>query len=106
MKKSEIKSGDILELKGTRSQDLGLVVNTEKGLVVQFDNRWTTLDSWDNDLDSIDNFEPFDIISIRRVVSEEQILRAFIKNAPIVFERYSLKGVRKEFSKRDRGLRL
>lgn len=81
MKKSDLKSGMIIE---TRGGELGLLVDTNLGLLIQFDDTYEVLDGYDDDLSAKDYIR-YDIIKVREITSRHHVCRDEFKKACIIW---------------------
>ena len=78
-----LKSGRIIEL---RNGSVGIIIQTHLGLLVQFDQAWTDVERYDENL-SIGTSKLNDIMSIRQISHNYQVIRGDLKFAPIIWER-------------------
>jgi len=78
-----LQSGRIVEL---RNGDMGVLIQTHKGMLVNFIDSYSVASHWDNDLKNIHG-KKYDIVRIREINGDYQILRKHFKEAPIIWER-------------------
>lgn len=82
-----LQSGRIVEL---RDGNMGIIIATHMGLLVQLEDVWHDFTNYDENFKStitIDN----DIVRIREIRREYQVIRKDFKDAPIVWERKEVK---------------
>lgn len=83
MKKADLKSGMIVEL---RKEKIGLLIETSKGLLIQFENTWDTIDDYNEDLTN-KNDTSLDIIIVRDIKFKNHVLRHNLDQGIILWER-------------------
>lgn len=88
MEKSDLKSGMIVELKKDGIDDLGLIIQTDLGLIIQYNEEWDSLNSYYDDLTNKDDNNN-DIVSVRELEynNEHYIIRSKLHCAKIIWER-------------------
>ena len=86
MKKSDLRSRDIIEARERGTGNLGLLVEREGKLVILFQNGCGPLSSWKDDLTYAGNIS-LDIVRIRRPKDNFQMLRDCLREAPVIWER-------------------
>jgi len=82
-----LQSGRIVEL---RNGDIGIIIQTHKGLLIQAKNNWIDCKNYDADLEYTTN-QGCGIMRIREIAYEYQILREDLRDAPIIWERKEVK---------------
>lgn len=85
MKKSDLKSGMIVELRGYGTDNLGLLIETDMGLIIQFNYTFGNLYTWEETLEGCD--DEFDIVAVRKPTAKFQYIREHMHKAPIIWER-------------------
>lgn len=109
MKKSDLKSGDIIEVKKYKENNLGLLVETELGMLIQYNQSWDMMSHFDEDLyNSYEN--DIDIISVRRMDRNNHVIRNFMNEAPVIWRReeereYSFEEI-KEYAEKHLGHKI
>lgn len=78
-----LQSGRTVEL---RNRDIGIIIQTHKGLLIQARNNWIDCKKYDADLEHTTN-QGCGIIRVREIAYEYQILRADLEDAHIIWER-------------------
>ena len=78
-----VQPGRIIEL---RDGDMGIIIETHLGLIIQFEHSWGNFDAYNPELKH-NLSESNDIMKIREIDREYQILREELKGAPIIWER-------------------
>ena len=78
-----VQPGRIIEL---RDGDMGIIIETHLGLIIQFEHSWGNFDVYNPELKH-NLSESNDIMRIREIDREYQILREEFKGAPIIWER-------------------
>jgi hypothetical protein len=81
-----LHSGDIVEL---RNGNLGIVIDTRIGKLIQFKSSYTEVSNFDENLKAVPSV--YDIIKIRRISLGMQILPIFWREAPVSWERKETK---------------
>lgn len=82
-----LQSGRIIEL---RNGNVGLIVQTHLGLLVQYEDTWNNFDKYKTDLTHNEN-PSCDIVKIREIRYEYQILRGDFLDAQAIWERKEVK---------------
>lgn len=83
MRKSDLRSGMILEL---RNGQLGILIQTRLGLLIQFDNSWDSLEDYNLDLTAkIDR--DCDVFKVKQINSETFIIRKNLNRAKTIWNR-------------------
>ncbi len=77
-----LHSGDIVEL---RDGEMGIVIDTRIGKLIQFENSYTEVISFDENLKAVTTM--YDIIKIQRISLGMQIIPMYCKEAPVIWER-------------------
>lgn len=81
-----LHSGDIVELS---NGDMGIVIDTRVGKLIQFENSYTEVMRFDKNLRAVTTM--YDIIKIRRISLGMQIIPMYWEEAPIIWERKETK---------------
>lgn len=82
-----LQSGRIIEL---RDGDIGIIIQTHLGLLVQFNKSWNNFDNYNSDLTNMWSPE-HDIVKIREIRDGYQILRGDFLDAQTIWERKEVK---------------
>jgi uncharacterized protein with NRDE domain len=82
-----LQSGRIIEL---RDGDIGIIIQTHLGLLVQFNASWNNFDNYNSDLTHM-WLPEHDIVKIREIRDEYQILRVGFLDARTIWERKEVK---------------
>lgn len=80
-------SGRIIEL---RDGDMGLIIQTHLGLLVQYEKEWDYFNGYEKDL-THNEYPRYDIVKIREITDEYQILRKDFLDAQTIWERKEVK---------------
>ncbi|MDD4781829.1 MAG: hypothetical protein PHT02_14665 [Tissierellia bacterium] len=80
--RESLQSGDIVEF---NNGNIGIVIDTRMGKLIQFKNSYTEATNFDENLKAVRPI--YDIIKIRRISQGMQILPTFWKDAPVIWER-------------------
>ena len=84
MKKSDLKSGMIVE---TRGGELALLVDTPLGLLITYGDTWSDVESYNSDL-LMPNVSRLDIVAVRSLGKwSSNILKINWWGAPIIWKR-------------------
>ena len=78
-----VQPGRIVEL---RDGKIGIIIKTHLGLIIQLERSWDNFDKYNPELKH-NLSESNDIMRIREIDREYQILREYLKDAPIIWER-------------------
>ena len=78
-----LQSGRIVEL---RNGDIGVIIQTHKGLLISVEDYWINCKNYDPDLNYASN-QDCSIMRIHEIAYEYQILRGDLEGAPVVWER-------------------
>lgn len=88
MRKEDLKSGMSVEL---RNGDVGLLVDTEFGLIIQYEaENWDYLNEYKEDLTCL-NIKECDIVKVRKPLRPSEITRSYLKMGRIIWERNEAK---------------
>lgn len=107
--KENLKDGDLLELKGFRSEDIGTVHQEKEGMIAAFESgKVLSLVCWDNDLKYVSGDTDYDVVAIKRLTSMEKrfIHPQNLYCASNIADRYEELGLKNEWMKRRVGKKV
>lgn len=82
-----LQSGRIIEF---RDGDIGIIIQTHLGLLVQYEDTWANFDNYKTDLTHNGN-PTQDIVKIREIGARNEIIRTNLKRANTIWERKEVK---------------
>lgn len=94
MKLTDLRSGMVVQLReDIDKEDLGLIVCTDKNMVIQFTDSFLSLESYKEDLTFNGDSSPLDIVSVSIINDPYQIIRNSLRYADVIWKRSIVKEV-------------